>query len=82
MNASLVRPREVFQGDLLANASCLILAHNHPSGDPQPSNADKIVTETLVSVGKFLDVNNLDHVIVRSTCDYFSFRDSSSLIAA
>jgi DNA repair protein RadC len=81
LNASLVHPREVFKGALLANASCLILAHNHPSGDPQPSSADKIVTESLVSAGKLLDVNILDHVIVGSTGEFFSFRDSS-LIAS
>jgi DNA repair protein RadC len=79
LNASLVHPREVFKGALLANASCLILAHNHPSGDTQPSNADKTVTETLVGAGKLLDVQILDHVIVGSSGNYFSFRDSSLL---
>jgi DNA repair protein RadC len=56
LNASLVHPREVFKGALLANAHAVILAHNHPSGNIEPSNADKTVTEALVSAGKLLDV--------------------------
>jgi len=65
---------------LLAEASCLILVQNHPSCDPQPSSADKIVPESLVSAGRLLDVNILDHVIVGSSGAYYSFRDSSSSI--
>lgn len=80
LNTSLVHPREVFKGALLANAHALILAHNHPSGDVEPSNADKTVTETLVRAGKLLDVKILDHVIIGSSGRCFSFRGSTSLI--
>ena len=77
LNASLVHPREVFKGALLANAHALILAHNHPSGNVEPSAADKNVTKTLVSAGKLLDVQILDHVIVGSKSGYFSFSENS-----
>jgi len=79
LNASLVHPREVFKGALLANAYALILAHNHPSGDVEPSNADKQVTETLVGAGKLLDVKILDHVIIGSTGLFFSFSEASMI---
>lgn len=82
LNASLVHPREVFKGALLANAYALILAHNHPSGDVEPSAADKSVTETLVKAGKILDVKILDHVIIGRFGNYYSFRETSSLIEA
>jgi len=73
----------VFKEALLANANAVILAHNHPSGNIEPSNAYKTVTETLVGAGKLLDVQIiLDHVIIGSSGGFYSFRDSSSLIAA
>jgi len=76
LNASLVHPREVFKGALLANAYALILAHNHPSGNTSPSNADKQVTTTLINASKLLDIQILDHLIIGSTGTYFSFRDA------
>jgi DNA repair protein RadC len=77
LNASLVHAREVFKGALLANANALILAHNHPSGDVEPSSADKQVTAKLVDAGKLLDVKILDHVIIGSKGGYFSFSEAS-----
>jgi DNA repair protein RadC len=82
LNASLVHPREVFKGAFLANANAVILAHNHPSGNIDPSNADKMVTEALVGAGKLLDMQILDHIIIGSLGGFYSFRDSSSLIVA
>jgi DNA repair protein RadC len=69
----------VFKGALLANAYSVILADNHPSGDIQHSSADKLVTETLVKVGKLLDVQILYHVIVGSSGGFYSFRDSNTV---
>lgn len=63
-NASLVHPREVFRGAILAGAVGLILVHNHPSGDPAPSQEDKDVTRRLVEVGRTVGIPVLDHVIV------------------
>jgi DNA repair protein RadC len=77
LTASLVHPREVFKGALLANAYALILAHNHPSGNVEPSNADKQVTAILTKAGNILDVKILDHVIIGSKEAYYSFRDHS-----
>jgi hypothetical protein len=62
---------------ILANANALILAHNHPSGNVEPSNADKQVTALLVNAGNILDVKILDHVIIGSKGGYYSFRDHS-----
>ncbi len=77
LNASLVHPREVFKGAILANANAIIVAHNHPSGDVQPSTADQSVTKTLVNAGKLLDIQVLDHVIIGSKNGYFSFREAA-----
>jgi DNA repair protein RadC len=56
--------REVFKGALLNNSSALVLVHNHPSGDPEPSGEDRVVTERLVAVGKWLGIPVLDHVVI------------------
>ena len=64
VSASLVHPREVFEGAIKKNASSIILAHNHPSGDTEPSQEDIEVTKKLVHAGKILDIRVTDHVIV------------------
>ena len=64
LNASLVHPREVFAPALMDRAAGVILAHNHPSGDPTPSNDDKAATRQLVEAGRVLDVPVYDHVVV------------------
>ena len=64
LNASLVHPREVFGPALREGAASLIVAHNHPSGDPTPSREDLRLTRQLVDIGKMLDVPVHDHVIV------------------
>lgn len=64
LNSSLVHPREVFRVAIVVGAAGVILAHNHPSGDPTPSADDRVVTEQLVAAGRLLDIPVLDHVIV------------------
>lgn len=64
VNSSIVGPREVFQKALLANAVSIILMHNHPSGDPSPSNEDISVTKRLIEVGEVLGLRVLDHLII------------------
>lgn len=76
----LVHPREVFKSAIAANASALVLVHNHPSGDPTPSEADIKVTRDLVRAGQLLKIDVLDHVILgRRTAtnskDYASLRE-------
>lgn len=64
VDASLVHAREVFRHAIAAGASGIILAHNHPSGDPTPSAEDKAVTRALVAAGQLLDIPVYDHVIL------------------
>lgn len=64
LNASIVHPREVFRPAILASSASVILCHNHPSGDPEPSEEDLTITKRLVEVGELLGIGVLDHVIV------------------
>ena len=64
VDSTLVAPREVFRGAILASASAIVVAHNHPSGDPAPSQADLRVTRTLRDAAKIIQIELLDHVIV------------------
>jgi DNA repair protein RadC len=64
LNESLVHPREVFEQAIANHASSVIFAHNHPSGDLDPSQADLEITKRLVHAGKILDISVTDHVIV------------------
>ena len=64
LNASIVHPRELFREAINASAASIILAHNHPSGDPTPSPEDVSLTRKLVEAGKLLDIPVLDHVVL------------------
>jgi len=64
LTASIVHPREVFKGAILANAASVILCHNHPSGEPTPSGADAGLTRRLVRAGEMVGIEVLDHVIL------------------
>ncbi len=66
LNASIVHPREVFKPAVLASAASLVLVHNHPSGDPEPSEEDVSITKRLVQAGELLGIGVIDHVIVAS----------------
>lgn len=74
LNQSVVHPREVFKSALLSSAACLILAHNHPSGDPTPSSEDINVTRRLKDSGDILGVKILDHIIIGSD-NFLSFSE-------
>ncbi len=63
-NANVVHPREVFKTALAVSAAHIIVAHNHPSGDPTPSREDIEVTKKLIEAGKIIGVDVLDHVII------------------
>ena len=60
----MVSPSEVFKSALLANADSIIVCHNHPSGDPTPSNGDIKLTDTLVKAGELIGINVKDHIVV------------------
>ena len=64
LDTLLVHPREVFKPAILAQASAIVLAHNHPSGDPTPSDADIRVTRDLIRSGQLLKIDVLDHIIL------------------
>ena len=74
LNAAIVHPRELFQRAILANSAALIVAHNHPSGDPLPSPEDIALTRKLVEAGELLDIPVLDHVIL-GYAKYVSFKE-------
>lgn len=69
-----VHPREVFAPAIKDRAAALVVAHNHPSGDPSPSGDDRLVTERLRQVGELVGIELLDHVVVGHE-RYFSFAD-------
>jgi DNA repair protein RadC len=80
LDTILVHPREVFKPAIAANAAAVVLVHNHPSGDPSPSEADIKVTRDLIRAGQLLKIEVLDHVIIGRaspdrTRDYVSLRE-------
>ncbi len=64
LNASLVHPREVFRAAIQAASAAVVLAHNHPSGDPTPSAEDLHITRQLIDAGKIISIRVLDHVVL------------------
>jgi len=64
LNASVLRVSEIFREAVSCNSPAIILAHNHPSGDPSPSPEDIELTSTLIAAGKLLDVALIDHIII------------------
>lgn len=78
LDSVLVHPREVFRAAVAHHASAIVLVHNHPSGDPTPSEADIKVTRDLIRAGKILRIDVLDHVILGQTTEDRS-RDFASL---
>ncbi len=79
LNSSLVHPREVFEPALLFHAANIIIAHNHPSGELEPSSEDIEVTKRLVQAGKIIGIDILDHIILAKN-SYFSFRGKKMLV--
>jgi DNA repair protein RadC len=74
LDASIVHPREVFREAMAAGAAALVLFHNHPSGDPEPSEDDVRLTERLAAAGILMGIDVLDHVILADV-KYYSFRE-------
>lgn len=79
LDASIVHPREVFRAAILGNASAVILFHNHPSGDPEPSADDIALTERMMAAGVLMGINVLDHIITGYDGRYSSFRERGRL---
>ena len=72
LNASLVHPREVFKPAIEVSAASIVIIHNHPSGDPEPSRADIEITQQIKKAGDIMGINVMDHVIIGD--GYYSFR--------
>ena len=78
LSANVVHPREVFKTACLVSASSIIVAHNHPSGDPTPSREDIEITKKLYEAGKMMGIELLDHVIIGYDRNY-GFKESGQL---
>ena len=78
LNANIVHPREVFRTALIESAAHIIVAHNHPSGDPTPSREDIDITKKLVETGKIMGIDVLDHVII-GDCRHFSMKEAGHI---
>lgn len=78
LNTTIVHPREVFKCAILLNAACLVIVHNHPSGDPSPSQEDRILTTRIADAGQLLGITLLDHVVIGDE-GYYSFADHAML---
>jgi DNA repair protein RadC len=79
LTASIVHPREAFRPAVRNAASGVIFAHNHPSGDPLPSDEDRRITDRLEEVGRILGIPLLDHLIIGAGSKYYSFADAGDL---
>ena len=75
LNESIINPREIFKKGLELNASAVILAHNHPSGNPTPSEADIKSTKELIEIGNLMGIEVLDHIILGKK-DYWSLAEN------
>lgn len=83
VNESIAHPRDVFRAAVIASAFAVIVVHNHPSGDPSPSQADHSLTRRLADAAELLQIKLLDHIIIGAPAEgrlpYFSFKESGSL---
>lgn len=79
LDTCMVTAREIFKTALLSNAYGVIIVHNHPSEDPEPSEEDRKITQQFVRAGNFLNVQVIDHVIYGRKNRYFSFKEEGLL---
>lgn len=75
LDACIVHPREVFRAAIEANAAAIVVFHNYPSGDPEPSPDDRQLTERLVAAGAVLGIEVLDHLVIGHDGRYRSFQE-------
>ena len=78
VDASIITPRELFIEALQKNAAAIVILHNHPSGDPTPSQDDIDTTARIKNSGELIGIPLLDHIIIGNNC-YSSFRESGAL---
>jgi DNA repair protein RadC len=75
LNSSLVHPREVFRFAILKAVSSVIVSHNHPSGDPEPSDDDLTITRRLTEAGRIVGIDLLDHIVIGTRGSFYSFKE-------
>ena len=75
VDTAIVDPREILNPAIKNSASKIILIHNHPSGDPTPSESDKIVTKQIVNAGEIVGITVLDHIIIGDG-SYWSWKEN------
>ncbi len=75
LNSAIVTPREVFKTAILANSASIIVAHNHPSGNPEPSREDIEVTKRLQKAGEVIGIEVLDHVVIADGEKFVSLKE-------
>jgi DNA repair protein RadC len=78
ISGTVADPRVIYQFALLSNATSIIICHNHPSGNDQPSNQDKELTNKIAAAGKMLDIKLIDHIILTED-NYYSFADNGEI---
>ncbi|MGM5480911.1 MAG: RadC family protein [Nanobdellota archaeon] len=78
VNSAIIHPREVYASAIKEHANAIIVVHNHPSGDPEPSEEDRMITKQLKEAGRIVGIELLDHVIVGKK-KYYSFREEEEL---
>ncbi|MCP4724043.1 MAG: JAB domain-containing protein [bacterium] len=78
LNASIVHPREVFKKAITDSAASIIVIHNHPSGNPEPSREDRMVTEKLKNAGEIVGIELIDHIVIAGK-QYYSFAENKLL---
>jgi len=78
LTSAVVHPREVFAPAVVSHAACILVAHNHPSGDPYPSTEDRNLTHALEEAGSVLGIPLLDHLVIGDG-RYFSFKENGDL---
>jgi len=77
VSSSLIHPREIFRTAILSNATSIIMVHNHPSGDPKPSDDDISITRKLTKASEIIMIEILDHVIIGEK--YYSFKEEDDM---
>ena len=75
LNSSLVHPRETFRRAVIAGSAAIIIAHNHPSGEVDPSDEDTKITRVMLDAGNILGITMLDHIIFTKD-NYYSFKNN------
>lgn len=75
LNSSIVHPREVFKTAIVSNSASIIIAHNHPSGNAQPSKEDINITERIKNAGKIIGIEMIDHIIIGEGNNYKSLKE-------